>query len=221
MGQVFLHVLPIAIAIALEPICVLAALVMTATDRPVADSLAYLGALAGVMLGYGAAVLLLLQHHAIAGGPATDDLVQLLWLLIGVGFLTAFVVMLLRRPRKDAEAREAVWTRRISATGPLGAAAVGLFLVNWEMETPALTVILKSRVSTAEALVTLVLFTLVAISTSVVPVTLYAASPGGVAGTLDRLKGWLGRHERPIMLGLFLIVGAAFTWVGGAALLRQ
>ena len=53
------------------------------------------------------------------------------------------------------------------------------------------------------------------------PLALYAASPGGVGGALDRVKGWLGRHERPIMLGLFLIVGAAFTWVGGAALLRQ
>jgi hypothetical protein len=221
MPFVFLHVLPIAVAIALEPVCVLAALVMTATDRPLADSLAYLGALAGVMLGYGVVVLLALQHHAVAGGSAVDDVIQTLWLLIGLGFLAAFGVLLAHRPHASAEQREAVWTRRITATGPLGAAAVGVFLVNWEMETPALTVILKSRVSTADALITLVLFCAVALSTSTVPLLAYLAAPGGVGGTLDRAKSWLGRHERPIMLALFLIIGVAFTWVGGAALLRR
>ena len=220
MSQLILHILPIAVVIALEPVCVLAALVMTATTRPLADSLAYLGALAGVMLGYGLAVLLLLQHHAIAAGDGADDAVQALWLLVGVGFLVAFAVVLLRRPRESAEQREAVWTRRISATGPLGAAAVGLFLVNWEMETPALAVILKSRVPTGEAIAALVLFTAVALSTSAVPVTAYLAAPAGVGRRLDRAKAWLGRRERPILLCLLLLVGVAFSWSGGRGLLH-
>ena len=60
MASLLIRILPIAVAIALEPICVIAALVMTGTDRPVANSFAYLGALVGVMLGYGAVVLLVL-----------------------------------------------------------------------------------------------------------------------------------------------------------------
>ena len=221
MLPVLLRVLPIAVAIALEPICIVAALVMTGTDRPLANSLAYLGALVGVMLGYGAAVLLVFQHHAIAGGARTDDIVQLLWLLIGLGFLAAFAVVLVRRPRATGEDRESRWGRLIARMGPLGAAAAGLFLVNWEMETPALTVILKSRVSTATALVTLVVFTAVAVSTSVVPAVAYLTAPDRVGGVLAGAKAWLGRYERPIMLVLFLAIGAAFTYVGGAALLRQ
>ncbi len=220
MLPLFVRVLPIAVAIALEPICILAALVMTATDRPLANSMAYLGALAGVMLGYGALVVLLLQHHAVAAGSTTDDLVQVLWLLIGLGFLTAFVVLFVRKPSTSIEERESVWTRRVSAMGPLGAAAAGVFLVNWEMETPALTIILKSRVPTAEALLTLALFAVVALSTQVVPVAAYLARPGQVGGVLTGVKAWLGRHERPIMLALFLIIGAAFTYVGAAGLLR-
>jgi hypothetical protein len=159
------------------------------------------------------------QHHAVAAGDATDDAVQAIWLLIGVGFLVALAVLLLRRPRTSAEQREAVWTRRISATGPLGAAVVGLFLVNWEMETPALTVILKSRVPTGEAIAVLALFTAIALSTSAVPVTAYLASPAALGGRLDKMKAWLGRRERPIMLGLFLVIGVAFTWWGARGLL--
>jgi Sap, sulfolipid-1-addressing protein len=222
MATLLIRILPIAAAIALEPICILAALVMTGTDRPLANSFAYLGALVGVMLGYGAIVLLALQHHAVAAGTArTDDIVQLLWLLIGLGFLAAFVVILLRRPHATEGARESRWRRLIARMGPLGAAAAGLFLVNWEMETPALTVILKSRVPTPTALLALVVFTAVAVSTSVVPLAAYVSAPDRVGGGLAGVKEWLGRHERPIVLVLFLLIGAAFTAIGGAALLRQ
>lgn len=221
MTSLLIRILPIAVAIALEPICVIAALVMTGTDRPLANSFAYLGALIGVMLGYGALVLLALQHHAVAAGSRTDDIVQALWLLIGLGFLVAFLVMLVRRPRATESERESRWVRLITRMGPLGAAAAGLFLVNWEMETPALTVILRSRVSTPAALLALVLFTAVAVSTSAVPLAAYLSAPDKVEGGLAGVKAWLSRHERRIVLALFLVIGAAFTVLGGAALLRQ
>jgi hypothetical protein len=220
MGALLLQILPLAVAIALEPICILASFVMQATDRPVANSLAYLAALVGVMLGYGAAVLLVFQHHAVAGAARTDDLVQLLWLFIGLGFLTAFVVVLARRPKAGGADPQERWIRLVERWGPLGAAGVGLFLVNWEMETPALTVILKSRVPTGQALVALVAFTAVAVSTSVAPFVLYLVAPASVGGVLDRSKGWLTQHERPILLALLLLVGAAFTYFGASALVR-
>ncbi|HEY5388106.1 MAG TPA: GAP family protein [Thermoleophilia bacterium] len=221
MGSLLVHILPIAVAIALEPICIMAALVMPATDRPLANSFAYLGALIGVMLGYGAAVLLVFQHRAVAGGTRTDDIVQLLWLLIGLGFLTAFAVLIVRRPLAGGVVKESRWTRWVAKMGPLGAAAVGVFLVNWEMETPALTVILKSRVQTPTALTALVVFTAVAVSTAVVPVAAYLAAPDQIGGVLATTKAWLSQHERMIVLILFGLIGAAFTYMGGAALLRQ
>ena len=70
MAALLLQIIPIAVVIALEPLCVIAALVMLATDRPLANSIAYLGALIGVMLGYGAAVLVVFQHRALAGASA-------------------------------------------------------------------------------------------------------------------------------------------------------
>ncbi len=222
MGSLFVQILPIAVAIALEPICIIAALVMPATDRPLANSFAYLGALIGIMLGYGAVVLLVFQHHAIAaGGTRTDDIVQLLWLLIGLGFLAAFAVILAWRPLRPGVQQESRWIGWVERMGPLGAAAVGVFLVNWEMETPALTVILKSRVSTVSALTVLALFTAVAVSTAVVPAAAYLAAPEKVGGVLAHAKGWLGRHERVIVLILFCLIGTVFTFKGGTALLKQ
>ncbi len=221
MGSLLAQIMPVAIVIALEPICVIAALVMTATARPLANSAAYLAALAAVMLGYGVAVLLVFRHHALAGGTRTDDIVQVLWLLIGVGFLAAFVVVLVRHPRPKAEGEVPRWTRLVERLGPLGAAGIGVFLVNWEMETPALTEIVKARVPLATELVALTLFVAVALSTVVVPVAVYLAWPEKVGGFLDGSKAWLVRYQRPIVLVLFCVIGVLYTYKGAAALLAQ
>jgi len=221
MGHLLVHILPIAVLIALEPLCVIAALIMPGTDRPAANGFAYLAALIGVMLVYGAAVLLVFQHHANAGGTRTDDIVQLLWLAIGIGFLTAFTVILVRRPPADGPRHESRWMGYVERMGPLGAAALGLFLVNWEMETPALTEIIKERVSLATALAALLVFVAVAVSTAVAPVAAYFAAPARVGGLLSTGKGWLSRHERILVLVLFGVVGAVYTYKGAAALLRQ
>jgi Sap, sulfolipid-1-addressing protein len=218
MPSLLVQILPVAVVIALEPICVIAALVMLGTDRPLANGWAYLAALVGVMLGYGLTVLLVFHHHALTGGRRTDDIVQLLWLLLGVGFLVAFAVFAVRRPRSD-EAEDPRWLRWVQRMGPLGAAGIGVFLVNWEMETPALTDILKARVPLATAVVALVLFVAVAVSTSAAPVAAYLAAPGRVGGLLAAGKAWLVRYQRPIVLVLFGLIGALYTTKGLLALL--
>ena len=79
-----MQILPIAIAIAVEPVCIIAALIMPATNRPAANGLAYLSALVGVMLVYGAAVVLVLRPYATTAGARTGAIVETLWLLVGI-----------------------------------------------------------------------------------------------------------------------------------------
>jgi len=221
MWHLLVHILPIAVLIALEPVCVIAALIMPATDRPAANGFAYLGALIGVMLVYGAAVLLVFHRHANAGGARTDDIVQLLWLIIGLGFLTAFTVVLVRRPPADGPRHESRWMGWVERMGPLGAGALGLLLVNWEMETPALTEIIRARVSLTTAFAALLVFVAVAVSTAAAPIAAYLAAPGHMGSLLSAAKEWLNRHERVLALVLFGLVGAIYTYKGAAALLRQ
>jgi hypothetical protein len=61
----------------------------------------------------------------------------------------------------------------------------------------------------------------VAVSTAVVPVVAYLAAPERVGGILETAKGWLSRHERVILLVLFGLIGAVFTYQGASALLKQ
>jgi len=221
MGSLLVQILPIAIAIAVEPVCIIAALIMPATNRPAANGLAYLGALVGVMLVYGAAVVLVLRPYATTAGARTGAIVETLWLLVGIGFLSAFAVILIRRPASGRVRREPRWMAWVERLGPIGACGVGLFLANWEMETPALAEILKARLPLASALGALLIFIAVAVSTSAVPLAVYLAAPVRVGDTFSRSKDWLSRHERPLLLVLFGLVGTVFTYRGAAALLHH
>jgi hypothetical protein len=220
MGQLLLQILPVALAIAVNPVPIIAAIVMTATERPVANGIAYLSALIGVSYGFGAAVLLIFHGAALGAGTRTGHIVLVLWLLFGLGFLAACVVLLVRRPKPGDEWREPGWMRWIGRLGPFGAAVVGVLLVNYEMESPALSDILAAQVSRAAAFVALAVFVAVATSTSIVPVVAYLAAPGPVGSVLSRAKAWLARYHRPILVVEFAAIGVLYTAKGASGLLR-
>jgi hypothetical protein len=209
-----LHLLPAAVAIAVNPVPVIAALVMPATRRPRASGVAYVAALMGVMAAFGVVVLSLFQGLASGGGGTSHEVFEWLWLAIGVGFLIAFTVILVRRPAPGHEADEPSWMRRIEGMGPAGAALVGVMLVNYELELPALSDILDSGASRPHAFAALLVLVLVACSTPVLTVIAYVAAPRLTGGVLNTGKAWLTRYNRPILLLIFMAVGLLYTYKG-------
>ena len=219
MAQLLAQILPVALAIAFNPVPIIAAIVMTATERPLVNGLAYLAALTGVSFGFGAVVLIALHGHVMTPGTRTGTIVLVLWVLVGLAFLTAFVVILVRRPKPGQAQAEPKWMRWIGRLGPLGAAVVGVLLVNYEMEAPALSDILAADVTQSQALVALALFVAVAVFTSYIPIVAYAVAPRAVGGALAASKDWLARYNRPILLVLFAAIGGFYTVKGVAGLL--
>jgi hypothetical protein len=220
MGHLLLQILPVAVAIAINPVPIIAAIVMTATEKPVANGIAYLTALTAVSFGFGAVVLTLFHGASLGSGTRSGHLILVLWLVFGLAFLAAFVVLLVRRPKPGDKDREPGWMRWIGRLGPLGAAVVGVMLVNYEMEAPALSDILASGVSRAAALGALAIFVAVAVSTSAVPVIAYVAAPGPVREFLGRAKVWLARYHRPILMVAFAAIGVLYTFKGVSGLLH-
>jgi hypothetical protein len=108
----------------------------------------------------------------------------------------------------------------IGQMGPIGAAGAGLFLVNWEMETPALAEILRARQPLATDLGVLGAFTALAVCTSAAPLLVYLVAPGRTTATHLVIKGWLLRHERPLLVAVCCAVGALFVTRGASALIR-
>lgn len=207
-------------AIAVNPVPIIAALVMPATRRPRACGVAYICALVGVMAGVGVVVLGLFQGLASAGGGTSHEVFEWIRLAIGVGFLVAFTVILVRRPAPGHESDEPSWMRRIGEMGPAGAALVGVLLVNYELEMPALSDIVDSGASRPHAMAALFVLVAVACSTPALTVVAYLAAPGLTGGALRTGKTWLTRYNRPILLLIFVAVGVFYTYRGVRAVLN-
>jgi hypothetical protein len=208
------------VAIAVNPVPIIAALVMPATRRPRACGVAYICALVGVMAGVGVVVLGLFQGLASAGGGTSHEVFEWIRLAIGVGFLVAFTVILVRRPAPGHESDEPSWMRRIGEMGPAGAALVGVLLVNYELEMPALSDIVDSGASRPHAMAALFVLVAVACSTPALTVAAYLAAPGLTGGALRTGKTWLTRYNRPILLLIFVAVGVFYTYRGVRAVLN-
>jgi uncharacterized membrane protein YuzA (DUF378 family) len=214
MTAVLLQILPVAIAITVNPVPIIAALLMTATRRPVVNGVTYVAVLVVVMGALGAVVLLLFHDVAFTSGDDVAYLIRVAWLLVGLAFVAAFVVLWLRKPARDEAEREPRWMRIVTAMGPGGAAVVGLLLVNYEMQTPAMMDILGGDLSRLEAFVALAVFVVVACSIPVAIIVASIAARRRVAAFMDRAKAWLTVHQRPILLVLFAAIGAIYTTKG-------
>jgi membrane protein implicated in regulation of membrane protease activity len=219
MGSLLLQILPVAFAITINPVPIIAALILATTRRSVANGLAYIGALLGVMALYGVLVLVVFGGSLVTGTGKSAAVVRWAWLLIGLAFLVAFLVMLVHRPRRDST-REPRWMRLIGRTGSVGATAVGVLLVNYEMQTPAMVDILGANVTRAQAFVALSAFIAVACALPVVIVAVALVARDRVAVDVARAKAWTARYNRPVLLVLFAVIGAVYTTKGLLALLH-
>jgi len=218
MGSLYAHMVLSGLAIAINPVPIIAALIMPATRRPITNGLAYIGTLIGVMALVGVVILLLFHGLAASGGGTTHTVLNILWLLIGVAFLVAFLVMLIKRPAPGTEHEEPGWMKRIGQMGPAGAALVGVLLVNYELELPALTGVLAADVARFDAFLALAVLVVVACSTPTATVAAYTAAPQATASLMARGKALLTRFHRPILLLVFGAVGVYYTYKGIAGL---
>lgn len=219
MASLLLQILPVAFVITINPVPIIAALILSTTPEPLASGLAYIGALLGVMALFGALVLLVFGGSLVTSTGESSAVVHWAWLSIGFAFLAAFLVILARRPR-HSDAGEPRWIHLIGRTGPAGAAAVGVLLVNYEMQTPAMVDILGADVTRAQAFVALSAFIAVACAVPFLIVAGALISGDRVALSVDRAKTWLARYDRPVLLVLFATIGAVYTAKGVVALVH-
>ncbi len=220
MGLLLLQIMPVAVGIAINPVPIIAALVIAGTRRPMVNGAAFVITLVIVMALFGGAVLVLVPSGSVGAGGSAAGYIVLAWLVVGLGFLTAFLVLALRKPVSERRDREPRWMRLIGRMGPAGAAVVGVLLVNYEMESPALADILHAHLSRIEGFAALAVFIVIASSTPAVPLIAAIAAPGRTTAAMDQVKTWLARHNRPILLGVFGVVGALYTGKGLLAVIR-
>jgi len=213
MGRALGNVLPLAIAIGIFPVPIVAVVLMVGSDRGRSKSLAFVLAWCVGLTTVGTIVLLAAGvTHANDAGEAASW-VNALLLGLGLLLLAAAVMQWRSRPGADEEALAPGWMRTIDNLTVAKAGGTGFAISALNPKNVLLTVAAAAEISAvglpgSQQTMVFLIFLLIASGGVLAPLLLSLALGARSGVVLDRLRDWMVRHNAVIMTVLFLIMGA-------------
>jgi threonine/homoserine/homoserine lactone efflux protein len=211
MNEAIGQVLPLAAAVGLSPVPVIAIVVILATPRARANGPAFLfGWLIGLSL-VGAVVLLVSGALDATDGDEPATWVSVLLLALGA-LLVALAVKTWRgRPRGD-EAALPKWMSTIGDFNAPRAFRFGALLSGANPKHFLLTVaaaaeIAETPIDPAQETIALIVFILIGTIGVAVPVFVFFALGERSRKPLDEVKSWMTAHNAAIMAVILLLLG--------------
>ena len=219
MGRGIGEVLTFAVGVAISPAAIIAVILMLFSQRARVNGPVFLVGWV-VALGALCAVVYTISNQSNAGTSDTSsDSVSWLKIALGVTFLLLARREFRKRPAPGTEAEMPKWMKRVDALTPVQSLGLGVVLAVVNPKNLALTVgaaagLGQLGLSTADAVVSLIVFVAVGSLTIAGPVVYYLVGGEKSKAQLDYLKDWLGRHNDAVMAVLFLVFGVALIAKG-------
>lgn len=219
MNTVIGEILPLAVAIAISPVPIIATILMLMSPRAKAMGFSFLG---GWVLGIVVAVTAFTLLAGIIPEPTSggsQPIVGAIQLVLGAALLFMAVRQWRGRPRSSEDAELPKWMSAIDTMKP--AAALGLaFLLaainpkNLLLAVAAGTAIGRSELEVSATVVVIAVFVVIAAISVAVPVIGYSVAPQKAEAMLDRVREWLTMNNSTIMAVLLLVIGAQLLGKG-------
>lgn len=209
--------LPLAVGLALSPVALATAVMLLLGSR---------GRLKTALFGVGWFVVLLVIT-AIAAAivdvadddapEATTDGVDILLLVIAVLFAVLAMVAWRKRPKEGDEEKPSILDRLdgLSVWGaPMGVAQGVIVIKNIPLAVAAGARLGEADLDTAQLVVGLLVFALVAASGVIVPLVLAVLGGERAAPTLARFRDWLSHNMTTISIVVLVVLSAYFFGQG-------
>ena len=200
-----LDLMIIGLAITLEPVTIVAFILILGAQRGIRKGLAFLLGWMACLVAVIAAVVL------ITGGkppePHTAPSTAALVVKALLGALLIWVGLRQRR-RMGRPRKQPGWMARLDHMSPWAAAGLGVFLQPWTLVAAGAATVVQAKLSTAGDWLALVFFCLLA-SSSFLVMELYAAfAPVAAAARLEDVQKWIDTHQDQAIVVGALVVGA-------------
>lgn len=225
MGQGISEILTFAIGVAISPAAIIAVILILFSQRARVNGPLFLAGWV-VALGVLAAVVYAISDQSNAAtSNSSSDSVSWLKIVLGVSFLLLARREWRNRPAPGAEPETPKWMRGIEAFTPAKALGLGALLgalnpKNLFLAIGAAAGLAQLGLSTADAVVSLIVFVGVGSLTVAGPVIYYLVGGERATTELDELKDQLRVHNEAVMAVLFLVLGVALIAKGLAPLTK-
>jgi threonine/homoserine/homoserine lactone efflux protein len=200
-----LNLVIIGLAIALEPVTLVAFVLILSAQRGTWKGLAFiLGWMACLVVVIGAVVLV------TGGKPPRPHTTPSTAALVIKALLGAVLIWigLRKRKRMGRPRKQPGWMARLDHLSLWAAAGLGVFLQPWTLVAAAAATVVQAKLSTAGDWLSLVLFCLLATSAFLV-MELYATfAPAAARARFDQMHRWIDAHQDQAIVVGALVVGA-------------
>jgi len=219
MGDVIGDILPLSIGVAISPVPIIAVILMLFTKRAKPNSVALLG---GWILGLaivGSIVLIVASIGDFEPDSGESTASAVVRLVLGLLFLAIAVKQWKGRLKPGAKPKTPKWMAAIDSFTPakslgLGALLSGVNPKNLALTLAAAVTIAQAELGTGQAIVSLVIFIIIASISVAAPVLIYLTMGEKASKTLDGWKTWLITNNGTVMFVLLLVLGVLLVGKG-------
>ncbi len=214
MGAVIGDLLPLAVGVAISPIPIVAAILMLLSANAGSASVGFgIGWVVGIVAATGIFILL----AGTVGASDDDGSSSVSWIKVILGAL--LVVLAAKQWRERGDTSTPKWMEAIDQLTLPKAAGLGVVLAavnpkNLLLCVSAGVTIGVGGLAGGGEVVALVVFTVLAASTVVVPVVGYALAADRLREPLASLKNWLQAQNHQVMAIVLLVMGAVVIGKG-------
>ena len=202
-----LDLIVIGLAIALDPISLTPFLLILASERGVRKGAAF-------MLGWLASLAIIIAGTLLVTGsnpPAPSSAPSLAALVVKLVIGLGLIYYALRQRRKLGQPgppkKPPKWQTGIDKMSMWFAAILAPLTQPWGLIAAGVTVIIQADLASAQDVVALVLFAVIATSI-IITLELFAAfRPERAQELIRRIRSWIGAHSDQVIVILFLAIG--------------
>ena len=223
MNGVIGSILPLAIAVTISPIPIIAEILLLFTKKPVANAASYFG---GFILGVAGVLAILVAIAAtinLSAGSGPSKGAAVLQLVLGVLLLAAALRQFRGRPEPGQEAAMPKWMNGIAGFAPgksllVGAGIGALNPKNVIVGVAAAVAIASAGLPTGQEVGAGAVYVLVAVLGVAAPLVVMLAMGEKAQPILDEWKAWLGQNNAVVMSVLFLVFAVVLIGKGIAGI---
>ena len=222
MGQVIGQLLPVALGIAISPLPIVAGILMLMSPRARSTSVGFLiGWIGGIAIVVTVFTLLSAVIPA-ASEDTSKPVLGVIQLVLGALLILLAVRQWRGRPRGDAQPAMPPWMQQIDGMSFVATLGLGLLLSaanpkNLLLGASAGVTLGAAGLAGGDVTLVIVIFTVLAASTVLVPVLGFLLASDALRQPLSRLRDWLQAENAVIMTVLLLVLGVVIIGKGVAS----